>query len=67
MDREGSGPDPHRPVDHSWHAARVTDATYRDGGCSNNDTLYSLAGWFAVELGEPHCGGCAYGRFRNLE
>ncbi len=21
----------------------------------------------AVELGEPHCGGCAHGRFRNLK
>ena len=34
---------PYAAVNHFWHAARVMDATYRDGGCPNNDTLYSLA------------------------
>ena len=33
---------PYAAVGHFWHAARVMDATYRDGGCPNNDTLYSL-------------------------
>ena len=40
---------PYAAVNHFWHAARVMDATYRDGGCPNNDTLYSLA-W--LDLGE---------------
>ncbi len=26
-----------------WHASRLMDASYRDGGCPNNDTLYSMA------------------------
>ena len=34
---------PYAAVDHFWHAARLIDASYRDGGCPNNDTLYSLA------------------------
>jgi hypothetical protein len=34
---------PHPSVNRFWHAARVTDATWRDGGCPNNDTLYSLS------------------------
>jgi hypothetical protein len=34
---------PYAAVNHFWHAARLMDATYRDGGCPNNDTLYSLA------------------------
>ncbi|MEU3534030.1 DUF1254 domain-containing protein [Streptomyces murinus] len=42
---------PYAPVNHFWHAERLLDATYRDGGCPNNDTLYSTA-W--VHLGnEP--------------
>ena len=32
-----------RPVNKFWHAAEVIDATYRDGGCPNNDTAYSFA------------------------
>ena len=40
---------PYAAVNHFWHAARVMDASYRDGGCPNNDTLYSLA-W--LDLGE---------------
>ena len=40
---------PYAAVNHFWHAAHVMDATYRDGGCPNNDTLYSLA-W--LDLGE---------------
>ena len=42
---------PYAAVNHFWHAARVLDATYRDGGCPNNDTLYSLA-WLDLG-GEP--------------
>ena len=34
---------PYAAVNHFWHAARLLDATYRDGGCPNSDTLYSLA------------------------
>ncbi|MFF0853064.1 DUF1254 domain-containing protein [Streptomyces sp. NPDC003280] len=42
---------PYAAVNHFWHAERLLDATYRDGGCPNNDTLYSAA-W--VNLGsEP--------------
>ncbi|MEU8717427.1 DUF1254 domain-containing protein [Streptomyces sp. NPDC048663] len=42
---------PYAAVNHFWHAERLLDATYRDGGCPNNDTLYSVA-W--VNLGsEP--------------
>jgi hypothetical protein len=40
---------PYAAVNEFWHAARLLDATYRDGGCPNNDTLYSLA-W--VDLSE---------------
>jgi hypothetical protein len=31
------------------------------------ERCYYVAALFAVELGEPHCGGCAHGRFRNLK
>ncbi|MFF8479014.1 DUF1254 domain-containing protein [Streptomyces sp. NPDC015414] len=42
---------PYAPVNHFWHAEQLLDATYRDGGCPNNDTMYSVA-W--VNLGsEP--------------
>ena len=34
---------PYAAVNHFWHATSLMDATYRDGGCPNNDTLYSLA------------------------
>ena len=34
---------PYAAVNEFWHAAHLLDATYRDGGCPNNDTLYSLA------------------------
>jgi hypothetical protein len=34
---------PHPAVNRFWHAARVTDATWRDGGCPNNDTMYSIS------------------------
>lgn len=34
---------PYAPVNHFWHAPELLDATYRDGGCPNNDTLYSVA------------------------
>jgi hypothetical protein len=42
---------PYAAVNCFWHAARVMDASYRDGGCPNNDTLYSLA-WLDLG-GEP--------------
>jgi hypothetical protein len=34
---------PNPSVNRFWHAARLTDAAWRDGGCPNNDTLYSLS------------------------
>ena len=40
---------PYAAVNEFWHAAQLMDATYRDGGCPNNDTLYSIA-W--LDLGE---------------
>ena len=42
---------PYAAVNEFWHASQLMDATYRDGGCPNNDTLYSIA-W--LDLGpEP--------------
>ncbi len=41
------GSSPHGAVNHFWHARDLMDARYRDGGCPNNDTLYSLA-WVDV-------------------
>jgi hypothetical protein len=38
---------PYSPVNKFWHAQEVLDATYRDGGCPNNDTAYSVA-WIDV-------------------
>ena len=38
---------PYAAVNHFWHAGKLVDAAYRDGGCPNNDTLYSLA-WVDV-------------------
>ncbi|MGH8345510.1 MAG: DUF1254 domain-containing protein, partial [Pseudomonas sp.] len=31
------------PINHFWHAPRLVNAQWRDGGTPNNDTLYSLA------------------------
>lgn len=31
------------PVNHFWHAPRLVNAKWRDGGSPNNDTLYSMA------------------------
>jgi hypothetical protein len=42
---------PYAPVNHFWHSSQVMDATYRDGGCPNNDTLYSIA-WVDLSI-EP--------------
>src|SRR5215211_115268 len=38
---------PYAAVNEFWHASRLMDASYRDGGCPNNDTLYSIA-WLDV-------------------
>ncbi|MGZ6638197.1 MAG: hypothetical protein ACXVII_35690 [Solirubrobacteraceae bacterium] len=32
---------PYAALNEFWHAASLMDATYRDGGCPNNDTLHS--------------------------
>jgi hypothetical protein len=34
---------PYSAVNEFWHAPGVIDASFRDGGCPNNDTLYSVA------------------------
>ncbi len=34
---------PYTAVGQFWHAQHVLDATFQDGGCPNNDTMYSLA------------------------
>ena len=38
---------PYAAVNEFWHASRLIDASYRDGGCPSNDTLYSIA-WVDV-------------------
>jgi hypothetical protein len=38
---------PYAAVNEFWHASQLMDASYRDGGCPNNDTLYSIA-WVDV-------------------
>jgi hypothetical protein len=38
---------PSMPMNALWHSRRLLDATYRDGGSPNNDTLYSIA-WVDV-------------------
>ena len=52
---------PYAAVNHFWHASRLIDAGYRDGGCPNNDTLYSVAwldlGEEPVILSHPDMGG----------
>ena len=34
---------PYSSVGQFWHARDVLDASYQDGGCPNNDTMYSIA------------------------
>lgn len=34
---------PYAAVNHFWHASKLIDASYTDGGCPSNDTLYSVA------------------------
>jgi hypothetical protein len=38
---------PYAPVNHFWNGRFLADATYRNGGSPNNDTLYSIA-WVDV-------------------
>jgi hypothetical protein len=38
---------PYAPLNHFHHVRNLADATYRDGGSPNNDTLYSIA-WVDV-------------------
>src|SRR3712207_1024045 len=38
---------PYMAVNHFWHSSQLMDATYRDGGSPNNDTMYSVA-WVDV-------------------
>jgi len=51
---------PYAAVNHFWHARKLVSAAYRDGGCPNNDTLYSVA-WLnladePVVLSHPNMG-----------
>lgn len=51
---------PYAPVNHFYHASKLTDASYRDGGGPNNDTIYSAA-WIHVDeqpiiLSHPNMG-----------
>ena len=39
---------PYAAVNHFYHASKLTDASYRDGGGPNNDTVYSSA-WIHVD------------------
>ena len=39
---------PYAAVNHFYHAPKLTDASYRDGGGPNNDTVYSVA-WLHVD------------------
>jgi hypothetical protein len=38
---------PYAPVNHFFHVRKLADASYRDGGSPNEDTLYSMA-WINV-------------------
>jgi len=38
---------PYAPVNQFWHGRVLADASWREGGCPNNDTLYSIA-WLDV-------------------
>jgi hypothetical protein len=38
---------PYAPLNHFYHVRKLADATYRDGGAPNDDTLYSIA-WVDV-------------------
>ena len=38
---------PYAAINHFYHAPKLTDASYRDGGGPNNDTVYSAA-WIHV-------------------
>jgi hypothetical protein len=54
---------PYAPLNRFWHARSLLDASYRDGGSPNNDTLYSMA-WIDLrrepvilsvpEVGDPY-------------
>ncbi len=39
---------PYAAINHFYHAPKLTDASYRDGGGPNNDTVYSVT-WIHVE------------------
>jgi len=46
--QEPSNPStPYAPLNHFWHLRQLADASYRDGGSPNYDTLYSIA-WLDV-------------------
>lgn len=39
---------PYAPINHFWHANKLADHHYQDGGTPNNDTIYSTA-WVHVD------------------
>jgi len=41
---------PYAPLNFFWHIKELADATYRDGGSPNQDTLYSIA-WVDLRQG----------------
>lgn len=45
--KPAGGVTPYAPLNHFHHVRNVADASYRDGGSPNNDTLYSIA-WVDV-------------------
>jgi len=51
---------PFAPLNRFWHARKLADARYRDGGSPNNDTLYSTAwldvGPVPINLSHPDMG-----------
>ncbi len=58
--KPAGGMTPYAPLNHFHHVRNLADATYRDGGSPNNDTLYSIA-WVDVSkepviLSHPNMG-----------
>lgn len=51
---------PYAAINQFWHANKLADATYKDGGTPNNDTVYSTAWVFVGEepviLSHPNMG-----------
>lgn len=46
--KPAGGSTPYAPLNHFHHMRNLTDASFRDGGTPNNDTLYSTA-WVDIK------------------